>query len=96
MNATTHPVHHGHHHGHHLGHGWAPTAVIGTIAATAVGLLLTATITAQDDATDHGAGGSTSVVQGSTRDRADVPGPCFARPARWNDAVSGPVPRCGG
>jgi len=63
MNATTHPVHHGHHHGHHLGHGWAPTAVIGTIAATAVGLLLTATMTARDDATDHGAGGSTTVVQ---------------------------------
>jgi hypothetical protein len=68
--------------------------IVGTIAAIAVAALFAMVITQQGVSTPAPTNPS-STLHESTRDRADVPGPCFMRPARWHDDVAGPVPTCG-
>ena len=87
MNAITHPTQ------HHA--GAIVTGIAGTLAAAAVATVLALAMSGEGAATHEPPSGGVTTIQGSTRDRADVPGPCFARPARWNDDVAGPVPTCG-
>ena len=90
MNATIHPTHAT----HHLDHAWALMLIVGAVAATAVAILFAMVVT-QPELSAPAPHDDTSVVQGSTRDRAGVPGPCFRRPVGWHDDIAGPVPTCG-
>ena len=75
---------------------WWPSATAGGVGVAAIAAIVVLPTTGHAIPVDDAGPGPTSAAPSSSRSQPAPTHPCFLVQARWNTALDGPQPECGG